>query len=79
MGEDLTLHRVSDDEVVQAFKGRPGLAFVFLNGCGTTRVCRRLQLECGIPVVMGWDDAVVPSQQCLSMVSAALQRGRFVL
>ena len=68
VGEDLAMHRITDDQLVQCFKGRTNIAFVFLNGCGTTSVCRRLQLECGIPVVLGWDDDEVPSQQCLAMV-----------
>jgi hypothetical protein len=70
VGEDLALHCVTDDQLVQCFKGRRNVAFVFLNGCGTTSVCRRLQLECGIPVVLGWDDNEVPLQQQLAMVCA---------
>jgi hypothetical protein len=69
---DLRLHRITDDEMVECFKGRPNVQFVFLNGCDTTGLCRRLQLECGIPVVMGWDDEVVPSQQLMAMVRKSL-------
>ena len=69
---DLRLHRITDDEMVECFKGRPNVQFVFLNGCDTTGLCRRLQLECGIPVVMGWDDKVVPSQQLMAMVRKSL-------
>lgn len=68
MDEALVLHRITDDDLVKCFKDRPNIKFVFLNGCSTTPVCRRLQLECGIPVVMGWDDDEVPSQQFLAMV-----------
>ncbi len=70
--EDLALHRITDDQLVQCFKGRTNIAFVFLNGCGTTSVCRRLQLECGIPVVLGWDDDEVPLQQQLAMVRVCM-------
>jgi hypothetical protein len=67
VGEDLALHRVTDDEVVECLKGH-SLVFVFLNGCGTSALSRRVQLECGIPVVMGWDTASVPARQRLAMV-----------
>jgi hypothetical protein len=72
VGEDLAKHRITDDQLVQCFKGRTNVAFVFLNGCGTTSVCRRLQLECGIPVVLGWDDDEVPLQQQLAMVRVCM-------
>ncbi len=72
VGEDLAKHRITDDQLVQCFKGRTNIAFVFLNGCGTTSMCRRLQLECGIPVVLGWDDDEVPLQQQLAMVRVCM-------
>ncbi len=46
----------------------PALEFLFLNGCGTWSLCMALQQDCGIPVVLGWADAVVPEQQRLTMV-----------
>jgi hypothetical protein len=70
MGPGLTRHHVTDDELVASLRGR-NLLFVFLNGGGTMALCRRVQLECGIPVVMGWD-AMSTSSQRLVMVRTFL-------
>jgi len=61
---------LGDDELVVALTGRGLLnpigdekrtiEIVFLNGCNTADLCKRLQNECGIPVVLGWNEIVYP-------------------
>ena len=70
---------ISEQGLVDTLRGRGSLAcgpggieFLFLNSCASTPVCRQLQSECGIPVVLGWSGAVVPVQQCLAMVRACI-------
>jgi hypothetical protein len=65
---------VTDDQLVAALSGRgalatpAGLEFVFLNACNSLGVCRRIQDECSVPVVVGWNKVAVPAQQCFVMV-----------
>jgi hypothetical protein len=64
---------MSDGELVEILRPAPGgssIEVVFLNGCGTWELCKILQAECGIPVVLGWESTIVPEQQCMSMVGA---------
>jgi hypothetical protein len=66
---------VSDDQLVAALldrgqRHRPdGIQLVLLNACCTRGIGERLQRECGVPHVIAWADAVVPSKQCVVMVS----------
>ena len=74
--KDGAVRLLRDDELVAALSGRGllnpigdekrALEFVFLNGCNTADLCLRLQSECGIPVVLGWD-GIVPSPRALVM------------
>lgn len=67
---------LTDDELVAALTGRGTLSpvrdekrtieLVFLNGCNTKALCERIQAECDVPVVLGWDGKVV-SQRALTM------------
>lgn len=54
--DDSEILRISDDEVVEAFKGRPYITVVVCMGSTTLPLCRRLQIECGIQVVLGWEN-----------------------
>jgi hypothetical protein len=63
---------VRDDDLVECLKRvsrSTPVEFVFLNSCNTLSLCRRLQLECDIPVVLGWSHPAVPAHHCLAMVS----------
>jgi len=67
---------LTDDELVAALTGRGlnsdaasdrrTIEFVFLNASNTKDLCMRLQNECGIPVVMGWEGEV-PQKYTVSM------------
>ena len=66
---------LTDDQLVDALRERGlnsdivsdkrTIEFVFLNASNTKDLCRRLQNECGIPVVMGWAGIVSPKDGLL--------------
>ena len=67
---DFVSHCISDDDFVSAFRSTTSIVFVLLSGVGTSPVGRRLQLECGIPVVLAWDDhPSITDKQMAFMVS----------
>ena len=68
--------RITDDQLVAALAERgqlycaedAGSQLVVLSTCGSINVARRLQAECGVPVVVAWEDEQVPAKQCVVMV-----------
>ncbi len=66
---------IPDQELVSLLSRRgalhrgDGIQVVLLNGCNTSGACIGLHNSRGIPMVVGWAAAFVPSQQCLAVVS----------
>jgi hypothetical protein len=63
---------VTDRELEAMVLAAPFLEFVFLNGCGTLDMGRRLVEDAKVPVVLAWESPRVPSQHCLTMVCVIL-------
>lgn len=67
---------MTDEDLVECFRGvgalhcgfDTGVEFLFLNACGTAALAKRLHVECGIPVVIGWRSPATPANQCLALV-----------
>ncbi len=59
---------MAEESVAEAIRSMSSLQLLFANGCKTLGWCRRVQDECRIPVVIGWEAEAVPDRLCVAMV-----------